>query len=106
MARPNPAIAAAIAENLKGEGDARAIQQRLLALPGLDSADIYTIMEISADESNHALLYEAMFKKYSGITASPDGAAGNRRNRERNKPQQLIKRSRLRLIIIFRLKTE
>jgi hypothetical protein len=46
-------------------------------LPGLDSADIYTytIKEISADETNHALLYEAMYKKYSGITAASDGAA-------------------------------
>ena len=68
------AIARLVADNIAGEGEARSLQQQLIALPGLDSTDIYTVKEISADESNHALLYEAMFKKYSGIAAAPDGA--------------------------------
>ena len=69
------AIAEMILTNLASESKARKQQQELLSLPGLDSADIFTIKEISSDESNHALLYEAMFKKYSGITAASDGAA-------------------------------
>lgn len=75
MAKANPAIARLILANLKSEADARALQQELLNTPGLDSADAFTVKEISSDETNHALLYEAMLKKYNGgISASPDGA--------------------------------
>lgn len=67
-------IAAAIADNLEGEGDALKKQQELMSLPGLESADLYQVKEISADEANHALIYQAMFRKYSGISPTPDGA--------------------------------
>ena len=66
-------IAKAILVNLASEAKARRLQQKLLGLPGLDSADMYTVREISSDETNHALLYEAMYKKYTGIAAAPDG---------------------------------
>ena len=73
----NKQEAAAIAEQIlvliASEADARRLQQQLLVLPGLDSADIYQTKEVSSDESNHALIYEAMYKKYTGIAASPDG---------------------------------
>jgi hypothetical protein len=44
-------------------------------LPGLEEEDIEAVKEISGDEVNHAIKYEAMYKKYSGIAAAPDGMA-------------------------------
>jgi len=67
------AICAAILENAASESDARRLQQKLMSLPGFEEEDISTVREISGDETNHAIKYEAMFKKYSGIVAAPDG---------------------------------
>ena len=67
------AISQAILQNIASEAEARQLQQKLLALPGLASEDMYRVMEISGDETNHAIVYEAMYKKYSGVTAAPDG---------------------------------
>jgi hypothetical protein len=68
------AIAEAVLVLIASEAEARRLQQKLLALPGLDSVDAFATKEVSSDESNHALIYEAMYKKYTGIAAAPDGA--------------------------------
>ena len=68
-------IAKCILESIASEADARRLQQKLLSMPGLESVDVYTTREISSDETNHSLKYEAMYKKYTGIAAAPDGAA-------------------------------
>ena len=68
----NDAIAICILKNIASEAQSRMLQQELLSLLE-DSEDIYHVMEISGDETNHSIMYEAMYKKYSGVTAAPDG---------------------------------
>ncbi len=64
-----------ILKNLQDESEAREEQWKLINHPDLDPADKAIVQEISADETNHALKYEAMYRKYSGIVATSDGAA-------------------------------
>jgi hypothetical protein len=75
MTKPNHAIAQKVLVLLQSEADARRLQQELLAMPGLEPEDADTVRETSTDESNHAMMYEAMYKKYSGISPATDGLA-------------------------------
>jgi len=76
MAKTNHKIAAGIFTLLKSEADARHDYENFLAeFPMLDSADVHAIQEIQSDESNHALILQAMARKYDGnIAAASDGA--------------------------------
>lgn len=63
-----------ILRNLADESNARSTQWPLINHPDLDEADKAIVREISADETNHALKYEALYKKYANIVATSDGA--------------------------------
>ena len=71
-------IAAAIYKAIEGEASARAGYAGLLGMfskydEGVRLQDVFTLREISGDESNHTIKLIAMARYYDGVGASTDG---------------------------------